>query len=375
MVVSNSGMSFQKRGRPQKINSFEQYYKLLKEILVRIKHNYESKARENIVHPFTTISAGYDSTAVACLVKDLGVNFCFTGNSSLDRPMPLRFIKRFSEDGSLPAKALGLDTRYLDTRRASVSEDELYFLATNYPKFSASTHEPIMLDGEPIRPISRWSELSLHSMASYIEKSCSAAVVFTGYHGDIIWDVNTPEKHLTEDILRQDTSGLNLTEIRLKAGFFNVAVPFVVATHVKEIVKISRSSEMKPWRLNNSYDRPIPRRIAESSGVHRNHFGMCKGGLAAMYRWPINTCLRKQFFKYLKENYGIGPFFVYVHYILNYSVLQLHVGLKKIGLSSSKNRNIYFWRRLDFYHLMNHWAVSVLTEKTSHILRKRLTEL
>lgn len=369
MVVSSKGISFQKRRRPGKINSFKEYHDLIKEVLVRVKHNYESKARENIVHPFTTISAGYDSTAVACLAKELEVNCCFTGNV-LDRPIPLRFIKRVSEDGSLPAKALGFNTRYLDTRRASVSEDELYFLSTNYPKFASSMHESIVLDGVLMRPISRFSELSLLSMAGYIEESCSVAVVFTGYHGDIVWDVNSAPKHLTDDILRQDISGLNLTEIRLKAGFFNVAVPFIAATRVTDIAKISRSSEMKPWRLNNSYDRPIPRRIVESSGVDRKYFGMRKDGLAAMYRWPVNKSLRKQFFKHLKENYRFGSVFVYFHYMLNYVVLQLHVALKRFGLSSSKNRNIYFWRRLDFYYLMNHWAVGVLTRKMSDSLRK-----
>jgi len=34
--------------------------------------------------------------------------------------------------------------------------------------------------------------------------------------------------------------------------------------------------EMMPYTLNNDYDRPIPRRIAEESGVPRELFGQEK---------------------------------------------------------------------------------------------------
>lgn len=342
IVVSDGRMLFQKRSKRHKIHSFEQYYGLLKEILLRIKNNYENKARKNSVSAFTTLSSGYDSTAVSCLVKNLKVKTCFTGNV-LDKPCPLSLIKRKREDGTLIARSLGLDVQYLDSRRSSISEDELYFLATNYPKFA----------------IDYWSELSLHSMTSYIERNCSTSVVFTGYHGDSMWDVNIEEKRLSDQIKEAGTSrsgsGLNLTEIRLKSGFINVAVPYILARSHKDIFKISRSRKMDPYRLNNSYDRPIPRRICESSGVNRQLFGMQKMYIATSYLWPVNTRLRKQFFKYLKENYGFGPSFVYIYYIINLVVSKLI-------------HHTFFWKNFDFYYLMWQWATRVLSKRTAEIL-------
>ena len=145
------------------------------------------------------------------------------------------------------------------------------------------------------------------------------AVVFTGYQGDSIWDVNIEEKYLNDQIKRagMSMSGLNLTEIRLKSGFINVAVPYILARNNRDIVKIARSREMEPWRLNNTYDRPIPRRILETSGVNRQLFGMKKKYIATSYFWPVNAHLRKQFFRYLKEKYSIGLLFVYCYYAIS----------------------------------------------------------
>jgi hypothetical protein len=339
IVVSNGVVAFERRSKRHKVDSFDQYYGLLKEILLRIKHNYESGARKTSLALFTTLSSGYDSTAVSCLAKSLGVKTCFTGNA-LDRR--LRFIKRKRDDGTPIAKGLGLEINYLDSRRASVSEDELYFLATNYPKFSRSV----------------WSELSLHSMASYIERNCSAAVVFTGNPGGIVWDANIEDKYLSDNFKHLGAlSGLNLSEIRLKSGFIQLAVPYIMVRDIEDIVRVSRSREMKPWRLNNSYDKPIPRRIAEESGVSRRLFGMKKKHITQTYLWPRNPGLRTQFFEYLKEDYGVGPAFRFTYYILN-----MIAGL----LMPHK----FFWKNFDFYYLMRYWAANLLAERMAEILAK-----
>jgi hypothetical protein len=340
IIFSNGRISFQKRSKLRKINSFEQYYGLLNEILLRIKNNYRSKARKNPVSAFTTLSAGYDSTAVSCLAKKLGVKTCFTGNV-LDMPWPLSFIKRRRENTEPIAKSLELDIQYLDSRRSSISETELYFLTTNYPKFSSIL----------------WSELSFHSMTADIEKNCCSAVVFTGYHGGGIWDVNAKRRYLNDQIKRKDMSGLNLTEIRLKGGFINVPVAFILARNIKDIVKISRSREMESWRLNNAYDRPIPRRILETSGVNRQLFGMRKKYIAMGYFWPVNARLRKQFFKYIKEKYNISFSFVYIYYIINLVV-------------SKFTHRTFFVNNLDFYFLMRQWAIRVMSKRTSQIFAK-----
>jgi hypothetical protein len=354
MVFSGGGIVFEKRGDPRPINSFDHYLSLLKEILERIKDNYESITRRIPLTAFTTLSSGYDSTAVSCLVKDLGVTTCFTG-SRLELPLHLCFYKRVRDDGALIARSLGLDIQYLDSRRSSVSEDELYFLAADHPKFSTKA----------------WSEIGLHSMAVYIERNYSPAVVFTGNYGDLIWDVNINEEYITDQIKQASGPDMGLSPIRLKSGFFQVAVPYILGRNFKDIAAISRSPELEPWRVNNPYDRPIPRRIAESYGVDRHLFGRHKVFLMDTYMWPVNAHLRKEFFEYLKEYHRINPWQVYVYFNLDQlaKVLQVLFRREK-AVNLKKLQRIIFSREVDLYYLMNCWAKQILSIKTASILSK-----
>jgi len=46
--------------------------------------------------------------------------------------------------------------------------------------------------------------------------------------------------------------------------------------HHTGIIRLSRSDEMRKWSIGGSYDRPIPRRIAEEAGIPRTWFGTKK---------------------------------------------------------------------------------------------------
>ncbi|MFX0196636.1 MAG: hypothetical protein ACFFCW_10970 [Candidatus Hodarchaeota archaeon] len=382
MVVSKKGIKFEKRSKAQhNIGTFEQYFELLKNILFRIKNNYEDEGRNTSFSSFTTISKGYDSTAVSSLAKDLGVRICFTGSGPLKGSLHwLRFIynrlRRYyhSDDGTSAAKALGLEVKYLNRERSTVSQDELYFLSTNYPKFAPMQEKSLAVNGYQLNPIHHWPELSLHTMTSYLEKSCSVAVVFTGYHGDKVWETDLDKKYLADDIIRGDLSGLNITEIRLKSGFINLPVPFILALNIRDIFKISHSKEMEPWRLRNNYDRPIPRRIAESSGVNRYDFGIEKLFLANAYNLPVNRQLRKSFFVFLRRKHGITRMFVYIYFCGNQMIRIFQKILYKIKLSDSliSSYRVYFWKEFDFYFFMNHWAIHNLSEKTANIFKNKL---
>jgi len=354
MVFSGGRISFEKRAAPRPIDSFGHYLSLLKEILGQIKDNYESNKRRIPLRAFTTISRGYDSTAVSCLVKDLGVTTCFTGNR-LELPLHMRFYRRIRDDGTLIARRLGLDIQYLDSRRSSISEDELYFLAAEHPKFSTQA----------------WSEIGFHSMAIYIERNYSPAVVFTGTYGDLIWDVNIDEKYITDQIKHVSGADMGFSPIRLKSGFIQVAVPYILGRNIKDIAAISRCSELEPWRVNKHYDRPIPRRIAETCGVDRQFFGRRKAFLMDTYMWPVNSRLRKEFFKYLKERQEISPSQVYIYYNLEQLVKILQVLLKKQkAFNLKKLQRIIFSREVDLYYLMSHWAKQILSIKIASILSK-----
>jgi hypothetical protein len=243
----------------------------------------------------------------------------------------------------------------LDSKRSSVSEDELYFLAANYPKFTTKA----------------CSEISFHSMALYIERNCSAAVVFTGNFGDLVWDANLEEKYRSDQLKRSGLAGNGLTEIRLKSGFVQVAVPYILARNAKDLIAIGRSCELEPWRLNNSYDRPIARRIAETAGIDRRLFGMRKMFVMDSYMWPVNTGLRKEFFKYLKEYQGINSLQVYIYFNLEQLAKLIQVVLRKEkAFDLKKLQRMIFSKEVDIYYLMSHWAKHILSEKTAALLSK-----
>ncbi len=89
------------------------------------------------------------------------------------------------------ARKLGLELISLDNDRSQVSEDELYFLATTYPKHHKGA----------------WSEVGLHAMATYIEANCSAAVLFSGHHGDSIWKVDLPADNIEKVLIPSRSMG------------------------------------------------------------------------------------------------------------------------------------------------------------------------
>lgn len=347
IIVRHGAVSFELRTRPREIHSFEEYYHLLTEALLRIKKNYESAARRVAVSAFTTLSAGYDSPAVSTLVKDLGVTTAFSSRKSYSVDRIRRWVTREGlDDGKPIADILGISIIHLDPNHSSVSEDELYFLVPSYPRPS----------------------LIFHSMAKHIEKNCESAVLFTGFHGGIVWDVNLEEKYLSDHMVRDNTAGFSLSEIRLKSGFISVAVPFMYARSVQSIVRISRSPEMQPWRLHNTYDRPIPRRIVESAGVDRELFGRFKKYVAQSYRYPRNRSIRGQFFEFLRQEHGLSPAFVVRHTMIN-KMLRM---LKRV---SYKTGRLHFGKEFDFPYLLRTWATASLNKKIAEELLRNAATL
>jgi len=352
IVVTKDGLSFEFKNGLHEINSFEEYYNLLRGALTRIKNNYEDPRRRIPLSAFSTISSGYDSTAVTSLVKNLGVDSCFTLKKSASW---IRWSSKYAtDDGTLAAQKLNLNVIHVDSTPSEISEDELFFLSTNYGK---SKNSPV------------YNEVAFSSMADYIEQNCSTAVLFTGYHGDKMWDIDTPDEYLGEELAQSTGANFGFSEIRLKSGFINVAVPFILAQNIRSIVAISRSEEMKPWSLCNGYDRPIARRIAESSGASRDMFGMRKKGVARhYYRLPINRCLRQLFLQYLQKHHGLSPLFVYTNHILNQTAYVFQKVVFRIFRPTLKHRQAtIFWPNLDISFLMWIWATNLLSKRMGQV--------
>jgi len=355
IVVRDGEVSFESRTRVREIDSFEEYHKLLTDALLRIKNNYESRIRRVGVSAFTTLSSGYDSPAVSTLVRDLGVTTAFSSRKAYNIDRIRGWVTRQGiDDGKPLADVLGLTIIHLDPARSSVSEDELYFLAAGSPM----------------------ALVIFHSMAKYIEKNCESAVVFTGFHGGTVWNVNLEEKYRSDQIARDVHAGFSLSEVRLKSGFINVAVPFMYARSVQSIVSISLSPEMEPWRQHKSYDRPIPRRIVEIAGVNRALFGQVKKHVAERYNYPRNRSLRREFLNFLRQEHGLSPAFVFAYVTIN-NIAYLRV-INRV-LRTLKRRHgaqrLRFAREFDFPYLLRTWATASLRQKMAEELRRNAATL
>jgi hypothetical protein len=93
-----------------------------------------------------------------------------------------------------------------------------------------------------------------------------------------------------------------MAEIRLVIGFVHFPMPFIGGRQRQDILRITESPEMEPWRLGNAYDRPIPRRIAEQVGVPRQLFGQVKTASVVLFpepSIPYGKHLRTEFFDFL----------------------------------------------------------------------------
>lgn len=342
VVIEDGRIGRRIRSRRHEIQSYEQYHSLLKDILNRIRDNYEDRDRAAPLTPYASISSGYDSTAVSCLVRGLGVQDCFTARRS-NSWMP--WSDKYSrDDGTNTATRLGYKVQYMYDK--DIDESEIYFLSTNCGRNLGVSYETRFI-----------------GLAQHIRKKSETAVVFTGYHGDKVWDVDLTGRFLVDDIVRGDSSGLNLAEIRLVSGFINVPVPFIMARSIRDLHRISTSEEMKPWRMFNDYDRPIPRRIIETAGIDRNSFASIKKAITISYRYPRNRALRKRFFSYCKKNYGVHPTTMYLSDYLNKMVMIARKMAKKVGYPSRNYQKPLFWADMDSSFLMWLWATACLAEK------------
>lgn len=232
---------------------FDEYHSFLRTCMRLVAANLADSGREHSLRMLSTLSSGYDSTAVSVLAKEAGCEEVISFDST----------KRGKDDsGAAIAQALGLHIHLIQGEgwRALERPEPLFIASDSF--------------GEEV-----------HFKAA--EKHLGGSVLFTGYHGDRVWGKETTD--LSDQLVRGDPSGLAHTEFRLHAGFIHCPVPFWGAREIRQMKSISNSPEMEPWDLPGQYSRPICRRIAEEAGVPRGFFGVSK---AAASRWP---CIAREF--------------------------------------------------------------------------------
>ena len=223
---------------------FVSYKSALTDTLSRAFQNAQEVSRKARYIPITTVSSGYDSVCCAALAKDLGCNEAITLSEARKG-----FGSCGGNDSGAPiAKSLGM--KVTEMGRVDKAENCLHLmmmLATG-------------MGGE---------DYSLEPFSHLLP----GRVLLTGYSGDTIWSISAqPNAHMAKG----DTNGADLQEFRVQLGFIHVPVPMIAARKHADIIKVSQSEEMRPYRIGGDYDRPIPRRIVEEHGVPRSAFGQSK---------------------------------------------------------------------------------------------------
>jgi hypothetical protein len=220
--------------------NFDDYKAFLLERVTAIHANASDPHRQITYRPMASLSAGYDSPAAAVFARAIGCTEALT----------------FSQ------------------ARGGTSDDTEDSGAAIAAKLGMQVHEFNRLDylqekGFPEAEFFGWGAQE-SPWAGHLE----GRLLFTGFHGDKVWDRNC--KKVSSHIIRGDASGHNLNAFRLRVGWIHLPVPFLGCTSHPSIHKISTSKEMEPWSLRNRYDRPIPRRLVEEAGVERHQFGRKK---------------------------------------------------------------------------------------------------
>ena len=226
--------------------TFAAYRGFLAGTIARLAENMSAPSRAEPYRMLGTISSGYDSAAAAALARPYGLTEAISfGSASSGEP----------DSGEIIADVLGVRLNILAGHAwRAASFAEVPFVAAD------AKGEDVYFKGA--------------------ESLLAGRVLFTGFHGDRVWD---RAARTDADFVRGDQSGLSLSEYRLWAGFLHCPLPFAGARQAASIRALSRSREMEPWHTGAYYSRPICRRILEEAGVPRDAFGRWKKSVSVLF--------------------------------------------------------------------------------------------
>jgi hypothetical protein len=315
------------------LKSYKNYRAFLTHTAGELIANAGSEKRSFPVFPVSTISAGYDASAVAAIAGQAGCGHTVTISNSTS-------FWRGSDSGREIADCLGLSCEeYRHTPRRYRCEETIW----------AATGQPRGLN---------------YTVLGFPEPLC---LLFTGNYGEMAWDLGM------QDFLdpASDLSGLCLCEYRLNQGFFHCVPAYWGVRHLAEIREINRSDEMVPWMMRNHYDRPIPRRILEEAGVPRKRFGMRKMNTSSdsVFWWPYSRSHKIKFMEYLKARgmYGPGPI---LSELIRWAAKTENLVYKNIGKRLGIRQRWRPWTRIHAKDHLFQWANHALKERYKNELNK-----
>ncbi len=236
-----------KPGTGRDFSTFSRYRDFLESSIETLAANMTDGGRELPYKFLGTLSSGYDSATVATLAGPTGC----TEVICVDR------ARGDDEDSGEPLAPL------LKVKPLVIKRDDWRDMTLPEAPFIAS-------DG-------KGEDVFFKGAESFL----AGRVLLTGFHGDKVW-AKHPED-LSENIVRGDQSGLDLSEYRLQVGFIHCPLTFWGVRQIKDINRISNSEEMKAWDVPGDYSRPICRRIVEEAGVPREMFGTRKRAASVLF--------------------------------------------------------------------------------------------
>ncbi len=284
----------------QDFKSFDNYYSRLTSAMQEFAANVRCEMREYSYDFVSTVSKGYDAACCSAIAKQIGCNKAVTFKDEGHHK---------DDSGKEIAQKLGYE-------EIIERDSEAYAARTDF------------VEAEYVSTGELGSTITLCAFDEDFKNN----VVITGTYGDVFWDCECVHRN-NEFHVKDVTSQLGLAEKRLWLGSIICPIASFGGSAWESIYDISLSEEMEKWRLHNYYDRPIPRRILEESGVPRNMFGMNKHGAGFVYRYDSLSRIKKRmsktsarrFSEYVRKNknYKIGEICHYIKEIKPVYVLRL----------------------------------------------------
>ena len=346
------GRDLQIRVTPKPVSpfpkNFDIYIESLREVSARLIANATDVQRKQSFIPLTTVSVGYDSTAVAALAVSLGYSDALCIQSTL-------------EDGRSVAERLGMNVMTIDREafmRKKCNSSEFYVLGLGHA-----------------------------SVFSEVESELSGRLLLTGYYGDSIWSLNREIFEGAEISSMPTPEGISHAEFRLRVGYCTMALASFGAEHGVQIQAVSRSREMRAWQTRpRSYSRPIPRRMVEAQGVPRGFFGQVKKATGHVFiSDSMSPSLKREFRNFLAQipetlledrrslAARAGGFGIKLAYFVLSKVprrfVQFHRSIQRWRYVA---RTHWLWASKELYAY--HWAIEKNIPRY-HAVRKKLDDL
>jgi hypothetical protein len=288
---SLSVLAVQRAKCPPIFDTFAEYEHWVLSTSAAVCENAKAVGRPATYAPLATVSRGYDSPACAVIARHCGATEAITFSEARTG------YATSTDDGTEIATVLGLQThRYAR---------ETYLGGTGMPEMACLASGG---GGEDV-------------VLAAAQEKLAGSVLFTGFLGDTLWGLHGDPSASRALRIRYPGGG-SLGEYRLRVGFVHLPIPILLLASHESVLAISHSPEMAPWRLGTEYDRPIPRRIAESAGIPRDAFGSNKMaitapmyydrapaevlGAAALQRWEQFTANNRQAIATSRTTYDSG---------------------------------------------------------------------